>query len=272
MNAPAYTPAADIARLTPAALRQTVLQRTADIASMGKWPAWIDRETSLAARIPDEKATAAGFDAGIACALGLIPPTAQALCATLHAAYTPAAVAAVRGAITQDDTGSWRIRDADSPACWWLAACSLCTEGDVVSGEDLRAQIADFGALQSDAALRRHAAEKTLNDMCRAFDTQRGYAFGDKDGCMQGAYTAGHDVAVMHAAHHGVYFIGTFHPSLGLESFDWGTALDDKGRAKSGPVHGSRQLVKCADESELARAIKAVHLPAPATKPQPPRP
>jgi hypothetical protein len=125
----------------------------------------------------------------------------------------------------------------------------------------LHAQIACFGALQSDANLRCAAAEKALNAMCGAFDTQRGYAFGDKDGCMQGAYIAGHDVAVMQAAHHGVYFIGTFHASLGLEDFDWDAALDDKGRAKSGPVHGSHQFVKCADESELARALKALRLP-----------
>ncbi|MDP2205136.1 MAG: hypothetical protein Q8K65_02400 [Alphaproteobacteria bacterium] len=272
MSSTAFTAAQDIAAYTPAALKQKILQRTEYVATLGHWPVWIDRETSLAARVPDENGAAAGFDAGIACALGLIPAAAETLCATLHAAYTPAAVAAVRGAIAQDETGSWRIRDPDSAACWWLAACSLCTEGDVVTGEDFRVQLVNFGALQNDADLRRVAAEKTLNDMCRAFDTQRGYAFGDKDGCMQGAYIAGHDVAVMQAAHHDVYFVGTFHPSLGLEDFDWGTAIDDKGRAKSGPVHGSRQFVKCADESELARAIKAVRLPAPAAKAQHPAP
>ncbi|MFN7113715.1 MAG: hypothetical protein ACK4PK_05080 [Alphaproteobacteria bacterium] len=248
------------------------MQRSAEIAALGHWPPQIDRTASLAARIPEPQGTAAGFDAGIACALGLIPAAAAPLCATLHAAYTPAAVAAVRSAITQDETGSWRIRDADSPACWWLAACSLCTEGDTVTAEDLRLQMASFGTLQEDAQLRRRAAEKTLNEMCRAFDAERGYAFGDKDGCMQGAYIAGHDVAVMRAAHHGVYFIGTFHASLGLENFDWGTETDEKGRAKSGPVHGSQQFVKCADESELARAIKAVRLPAPARRAQHPAP
>jgi hypothetical protein len=270
------------AALDAGALRDIVFKNTERIAASGQWPAWIDRTAALAARVPAGGVRAAGFDAGIACALGLMPCAAETLSATLHAAYTPAAITAVRGAteeaavrgalegdavrgaIEKDGARGLRIKDAESAACWWLAACSLCAEGDVVDEDTFRAQIAAFAALQENPAARRAAAEDTLDRMCRSFDTARGYAFGDKDGCMQGAYIAGHDVAVMHAAHHGVYFIGTFHASLGLEHFNWSTAVDEKGRAKSGPVHGSRQFVKCADESELARAIKAVRLPGPA--------
>lgn len=272
MSNHSFVPAQDIAGLAAATLADIVSKNSSRIAAIGHWPAWIDRETSLAARVPLAGSAAAGFDAGIACALGLMPAAAEPLCATLHAAYTPAAVTAVRGAIEKDDHQNWRVKNAESAACWWLAACSLCTEGDVVDEDAFRAQIAAFAELQKDPAARRAAAEDTLNKMCRSFDTARGYAFGSKDGCMQGAYIAGHDVAVMHAAHHGVYFIGTFHASLGLEHFGWGAATDQKGRAKSGPVHGSRQFVKCADESELARAIKAVRLPAPAAKPAGPSP
>lgn len=232
-----------------------VSARANDVADMGQWPAWIDRTTSLAARLPDAQKTASGFDAGIACALSLIPTPAQKLAATLHAAYTPEAVAEVRSAIAQEPNGNWHVKDANSPTCWWLAACSLCLDGDTVDVKTFRQQLRDFEGLQTNPDARKTAAEKTLNAMCTSFNTKRGYAFGGKDGSMQGAYIAGHDVAVMYAPHHGVFFIGTFRPSLGLENFDWGKDTDDKGRAKSGPVHGSRQFVKCANESELMRAL-----------------
>lgn len=239
------------------ALQAAIRQRAADIARLGAWPAWIQHEETLIQRIPTAEQTASGFDAGIACALGLLPPHARTLSATLHAAYTPPAVAEVRSAI-HNAHGLWRIHDADSPACWWLAACSICTEGDDVDLPAFHAQIADFMKLRDDAGLRRAAAEKTLQDMCGSFSGSRGYAFGTRDGCLQGAYIAGHDFAVMHAQKYGVYFIGTFHPSLGLEDFIWGSGRDGKDRPTSGPVHGSRQFVKCADESELACAIAAV--------------
>ena len=261
------------AQMDATAFQNAVRASGPHIAAIGAWPAWIDIESSLVKRIPTAAQTASGFDAGIACALGLIPPHAEKLAATLHAAYTPEAVADVRASIGHEN-GTWQIKDAQSPACWWLAACSLCLDGDDVDLATFRRQITDFAKLAADDAARKTAAEKTLNDMCRHFDTARGYAFGDRDGCMQGAYIAGHDLAVMHAKHHGVYFIGTFHPSLGLETFNWGTDTDDKGRAKSGPVHGSRQFVKCANESELAAAVAAAqkHLSAPTAAPKAAKP
>lgn len=257
------TSASSVSLESPAAWRNTVRERTDAVAVLGHWPIHIDREASLSGRIPAEDTTASGFDAGIACALGLLPAQAEKLAATLHAAYTPDAVSAVRASITQQN-GTWQVKDADSAACWWLAACSLCLDGDDVDAATFRGQLQDFDTLQKNPVARKAAAEKTLRAMCASFDTHRGYAFGTQDGCMQGAYIAGHDVAVMYAAHHGVYFIGTYRESLGLENFGWGTAKDDKGRPKSGPVHGSRQFVKCADESELAAALDAVRLPAPA--------
>lgn len=263
------TLARQLAALDADALQLRARTAGANVAKAGAWPAWIDVESSIVNRIPANGGTASGFDAGLACTLGLMPPHAEKLVATLHAAYTPGAVADVRAGIhKQNDT--WHIKDAQSPACWWLAACSLCVDGDDVDLKTLHKQITDFAALAADDGARKTAAEKTLNDMCRNFDTTRGYAFGARDGCMQGAYIAGHDMAVMHAQHHGVYFIGTFHPSLGLENFSWGSETDDKGRAKSGPVHGSRQFVKCADESELAAAVaqaqKHLGITAPAAK------
>ncbi len=263
------TLARQLATLDAEALQAHARAAGATVAKAGAWPAWIDIESSLVNRIPANGTAASGFDAGIACALGLMPPHAEKLVATLHAAYTPAAVSDVRAGIDAQN-GAWHIKDAQSPACWWLAACSLCVEGDDVDLATFRKQITDFAALAADDGARKAAAEKTLSDMCRNFDTARGYAFGTRDGCMQGAYIAGHDMAVMHAQHHGVYFIGTFHPSLGLENFGWSKDTDDKGRAKSGPVHGSRQFVKCASESELAAAVaqaqKHLGIAAPAVK------
>lgn len=247
--------AAQLAALDPSGWQDTARSSAPQIAAAGQWPAWIDTESSLVKRIPTQDQTASGFDAGIACALGLMPQHAEKLVATLHAAYTGDAVAEIRSSI-EHRNGAWHIKDVQSPTCWWLAACSLCLDGNDVDTQTFAQQITDFAALATNDIARKSAAEKTLTDMCRHFDaTQRGYAFGERDGCMQGAYITGHDIAVMHAKHHDVYFIGTFHPSLGLEDFKWGGAVDDKGRAKSGPVHGSRQFVKCADESELAAAI-----------------
>ena len=87
-----------------------------------------------------------------------------------------------------------------------------------------------------------------------------------RDGGMQGAYLAGHDVAASHDETHDLYFLGTFHASLGLEEFDWTEpgvpeAEDvESRRGRSGPVHGSRQYVKCADSAELETAVRAVSL------------
>lgn len=246
--------AAGLIALNEQDLRDIVRRAAPDIARLGQWPAHIDPQASLTDRIPQPQQTASGFDAGIAAALGLMPDHAKPLCATLHAAYTEAAVEELRGAISRHN-GLWTIKDAQSATCWWLAACSLCIDGEEVDIDTLRQQITGFAALAADDTARKAAAEKTLNEMCSRFDTTRGYAYGEGDGCMQGAYIAGHDLAVMQARHYDVYFIGTFRPSLGLEDFGWSDAVDAKGRPRSGPVHGSRQFVKCASESELAAAV-----------------
>lgn len=240
--------------LHEADLRKIVSRAAPQIAHIGHWPGHIDAADSLTARIPMPEQKASGFDAGIACALGLMPPHAAPLCATLHAAYTKDAIEHIRSDIAQQDN-QWHVKNADSPTCWWLAACSLCMDGEEIDINILRRQITDFAALAADDGARKTAAEKTLNGMCSRFNTTRGYAYGEGDGCMQGAYIAGHDMAVMRAAHYDVFFIGTFHASLGLENFNWSDATDAKGRPRSGPVHGSHQFVKCADESELAAAV-----------------
>jgi hypothetical protein len=80
--------------------------------------------------------------------------------------------------------------------------------------------------------------------------------FGTVDGCMQGAYVAGHSFAVMWQEEYGIYFIGTYLPSLGLEGFEFADGKDGEGRATSGAL-GS-QFVKVATEEELARALEVV--------------
>src|SRR3989338_9656290 len=82
--------------------------------------------------------------------------------------------------------------------------------------------------------------------------------YGTEDGCMQGAYVAGHQFAVSYAPKYGVYFIGTYHPSLDLENFKWSGEKDEQGKPKSGPVFGSKQFVKCANKDELIRALAII--------------
>jgi hypothetical protein len=146
---------------------------------------------------------------------------------------------------------------ADSQTCWWLAACSVCTEGELTP-EDFRQQVADFTVLARSPDKRLLAARATYEAMSQAFWIEDGIAFGTEDGAMQGAYVAGHDVAVVHDEKAGLYFIGTFLATLGLEEFPWSDAVDEQGRTRSGPVHGSRQFVKAESREEYQRVLAAL--------------
>ena len=247
----------ELSSLTLVELKALVESNGLAVARLGGWSEKIDVKASLADRIPVGKdVVELGFDAGTACALGLIPPQAQKLIAILHAAYTPEAVAQVRSGF-DPESKALRLKDANSPAAWWLAACAICKE----EGTDeaaFKKQLIDFKVLIENPLLRLEAANKKLNLMLSSFDMSRGYAYGEKDGCQQGAYIAGYSFAVLHEKTKGIYFIGTFHKTLGLENFIWSTDVDDKGCLKSGPVHGNQQFVKCASEAELERAIKEI--------------
>ncbi len=250
--------AAALASLPIAEIRALCDANGQMVAALGKWPAHIKISESLGSRIPAADNKSSGFDAGLATALGLIPPHAAVLTATLHAAYTPDAIAQVRAEIEKTSDGAWRVKDAHSAACWWLAACHVCIEGDDVDEKIFREQLRNFQKYMDDPAARLAAANLTLNDMTQSFDTKRGYAFGMVDGAIQGAYIAGHDVAVLHHPTRDMYFIGTFRPTLGLENFPFATAMDEKGRPTSGPVHGSKQFVKCATEAEMQTVMESV--------------
>jgi len=229
-------------------LRARVVAAAPEIAILGEWPGYID-DAALADRVPIEGEYAAGFDAGIACALGLIPADKQRLAACLHAAYTPMAVHQVCG---QSDP-----LDADSETCWWLAACSVCQEGGITV-EGFHEQLERFEILRSDPEARLTAAKAELAGMKSRFRIRDGWAYTEEDGGMQGAYISGHPVAISFNPDEQLYFIGTYLPSLGLEDFSFSNELDDKGRPRSGPVHGSRQYVRCTDQAELQAALRFI--------------
>lgn len=248
-----------------AALRAQVENNATRVAELGSWPQWIS-PSSLALRIPTlTESGAGGFDAGIAAALGLIPRSRQRLAATLHAAYTPEAVAQVRAeaaALTED-----------SETTWWLAACSVCEEGESTPASFI-SQVQRFISLVRDPEARLEAARGALAEMLASFrveriDTPAGeieLPVAVRDGGMQGAYIAGFELAAERDETSGLRFLGTFHPSLGLEEFPWrepgspdGESLEER-LGRSGPVHGSRQFVKCCDEEELRAALGTVSL------------
>jgi hypothetical protein len=224
-------------------------QNAARLATLGGWPAWFDARKSLVSRIPSDDTGAPGFDAGVACALGLIPLAKQRLSATLHAAYTEAAVEQVRTESTS--------MDPDSETCWWLAACSVCREG-TVSTAAFSDQVEQFRLLAGDPARRANAARGALDNMKKNFVLMDGIPFVIRDGGLQGAYLNGHEWGVQYAEAYGLFFIGTFRATLGLENFTFSDRVDAKGRPMSGPVHGSRQFVKVSTFNELAAATAIV--------------
>jgi hypothetical protein len=102
-------------------LKQIVIENADRIAKLGGWPGYVSPD-SLGSRVPEEGGRSQGFDAGVACALDLIPREKQKLAATLHASYTPEAVEQVRREVTYGDD-----RFSRTETYWWLIACSFCT-------------------------------------------------------------------------------------------------------------------------------------------------
>lgn len=232
-------------------LEKVVEKNTDRVATLGEWPEYIKRETLLE-RIPkNDGKKAAGFDAGVACALGLIPEDKQKLAASLHANYTPESVEQVRLEIENNDP--------ESPTTWWLAACAVCKEGKI-NVEEFLNQVDEFKQLASNPEERLLRAKKEFEKMTGSFEIVNGVPFGTEDGCMQGAYLAGYKYAVMYAKEYDVYFVGTYLPSLGLDGFKWSTTETGEFDNKSGPVFGSKQFVKCKDEKELEEVLKRVNI------------
>lgn len=244
-----YNPEGRISKLDFATIRSVIAENTDRLAQLGNWPSYIDKEKSVLGRLPEnqDSVNAAGFDAGLACTLDLIPRDKQNLSAILHAAYTEEAVEKIRQE-AQDF-------DPNSETVWWLAACFLCHEGDGTITSFYQ-QLKDFEKLIDDPKARASAARLEYTKMVGSFNLVGGIPFGIKDGSAQGAYIAGYDLAVAYSESYGIFFLSTFRPTLGLDDFKWSSKKDTKGRPMSGPVWGSKQFVKCATFGELARAIK----------------
>lgn len=236
--------------MTIETVRTAATANAARLAELGSWPKWIDAVKSLTDRVPTaDQSDAPGLDAGLCCALGLIPEGKQRLAAVLHAAYTEAAVEQVRVEM--------REPSPDSESVWWLAACSVCREGGI-DEQGFLAQLEDFQHLATNADARVAAAVSQLDSMKKKFSVVGGIPFSTEDGGLQGAYLCGSDWGVTYASAYAIFFIGTFRATLGLEDFKFSELKDAKGRPMSGPVHGSKQFVKAASLEELAEVVKTV--------------
>ncbi len=230
-------------------IQDTIRENSGRVAKLGNWPPYISVE-SLVLRVPSSGSEGPGFDAGLACALDLIPRDKQRLSATLHAAYTAEAVEQV--------LSEFQVMEPDSETTWWLAACGVCFEG-AVNRQQFLAQMDSFRFLASDPEARLRAAQDEHKVMLSTFETETyGFPYGTIDGCIQGSYLAGHQFGTIYAKEYNLYFIGTYLPSLGLEDFYWSSDVDDQDRALSGPVHGSKQFVKCKDLQEFLSAVEVV--------------
>lgn len=240
------------------------------VQDAGKWGEEIDPSAALLERIPtkigDRKP---GFDAGIACALDLIPKQAQELSAMLHANYTPETVQKVQNEVD----GHIENLSPDSETCWWLAACSVCEEGGGVDTKSFLGQIEKFKHLAENPEARkkaamleyRHMIDKTEKVAFTNHDTGEVFEapFGTEDGCIQGAYILGSKFGVCETnrpeAGNKYYELGTYEDSLGLEGFVCTAKYLRGGVEKdSGPVHGSKQFYRFGSLEDLQRALAIV--------------
>jgi len=240
--------------LTVRALRKIVEEECTSLAKLGEWER-VPPE-SILKRVPSLLKTASGFDAGIACCLGMIPADKQRLSAVMHAAVNEAAVMQVRAEA--------ETLDPDSETTWWLAACSVCQEGGVTQAQFLE-QISEFRTLVEDPEKRLEAARVMWDIMSAGYELEglvemewAKYPFGILDGCIHAAWFDGYQFGVCWAASYGIYFIGTYESTLGLENFEWSDPDRDGHQGKSGPVHGNPQFIKCATKEELEAALHVV--------------
>lgn len=223
------------------------------VVKLGNWPerARARAVESLAGRIPVEGGTSSGFDAGLACCLDLIPRDKQKLAATLHANYSEAAVEQVRREAAE--------MDPDSETTWWLAASHVCKEETKIDEADFLKQIRDFEMFARTPDARVSAARMAFESLSNGFELRDGVPYATRNGGMQGAYLAGYKVAVEWSDNCGIYFVGTFRPSLGLESFAFSNEVDEGGRKKSGLISSS--FAKCTkDELPAVLAVVRAHL------------
>ncbi len=242
---------------------EKILSSVQRISDAGNWPKHIDKTGALLRRVPRFGGKAAGFDAGIAAALDLIPRDKQLLIATLHAAYSSKAVEQIR------EESQKMLPHTET--CWWLAASSIVTHGSVDEYKFLD-QIADFELLRNDPLLRRDVAIEMFTTMIESFKLVHGIPFSIRSRGLQGAYLAGYRFGVQYEEEEGVFYIGTYKESLGLESFTWLDLRDADGNRTNGPVFGSKQFVRTSSLYELVDLLKVVSAALPIKSPSAMRP
>ena len=254
--------------------RNTVEMNIGRVAQLGKWGGTpSDHARSLLSRIPkggvDEDGVeflGSGFDGGVAVALGLTKVDGNEfgrLSASLHVDQTELDYAQVRKEIKEIKGGNFK-----NDTAMWLIACTVCNERGVTS-EGFWFQVQKFtdlreGLFSSDSDGQATQVQAIVLDevanMRSAYDVMDdGVVWANDDSGIVGAYIDGYKFAVFPMA--GLFFIGSYLPSLGLEEFQWGTSTEEINGtkiAKSGPIHGQQNFVKCASMEELSDALKVI--------------
>lgn len=244
-------------------IRAQAKSEASRIAEIGQWPDWAkpSAEGSITERIPQSGKTAPGFDAGLACALDLIPREKQALAAALHAHYSAESVRQILREAA--------VMDPDSETTWWLTGCSACNEDEPIDEERFRAQIRSFAEASATPEGRVAAAKSAYEDMTgpKMFSLEKyGVPYGEHDGCIQAAYIKGYPFGTSWNDEYKMFEISTYEDSVGdFTDFPWKNpdTKDANGKTvlgTSGPIWGSRQRVKCADEEEFLRALEIVKM------------
>ena len=128
--------------------------------------------------------------------------------------------------------------------------CSVCDESESTHAR-FAAQVAAAVRLSENPVERVSAAVDAYGQMGAAYEVVDGLPWATCDGGMQGAYLHGHRVAAAAGTgqSEGVWFLGTYYRTLGLEGFEFAEG--------SGPVHGSPQFFKFTSRAELAEAFAA---------------
>lgn len=241
---------------------RALIQRTLpSIADAAGWDE--EARERLLARIPTEDSNSGGFDPaigiciGLGVSRGLEIPGLPALVTDLHVGrYSSENCRIVREGI--------EAQDANSPGVGWLAMASICTMYDegAITPDRFMEQVEAAEKLMWPDHLaevdRLAAANKEWDSWGAKYAMRNGIAYGTEDGCMQGAYFAGHPVAAQYASGYGLWFLGTCRPGAldALSEFPWSDQVDEQGRSCSGiiaSVEGHPVFVKCATLEEFER-------------------
>jgi hypothetical protein len=239
------------------------------VAQLGNWPGETKMHIdALLGRVPREDNVASGFDAGIAVALGLTTIDGQEfgrLSASMHTDPTENDYTEVRQGIGRIERGDMR-----NDTAFWLLGSLVCDDGyQGVDQEQFVRQVQKYNELQdsmfSTSDGRATQIQNILLDSVKNMKSgyiqmDDGVVFAEDNAALIGAYIDGHKFGVFPGG--GLFYIGSYLPSLGLEDFKFGTStemVNGDVKTKSGFVHeGSYNFIKCATIGELSRAVDIV--------------